>query len=104
MDGVTVGMLTAAAALTVVLGTYLGCTAIGRIDDAFARWAKQHGLRVIRRESRTFFQGPFFLNQYRPFFYVTLEDRERTRKNAWVRLGWWYLIGFKEYIEVRWED
>jgi hypothetical protein len=104
MNGVAVGLATAAAALALVLGTYLGCTAIGRIDEALSRWATEHSLRIVRKESRTFFQGPFPRNRYRPVYYVTLEDRELKQSKAWIRLGWWYLLGFKEYVEVRWDQ
>jgi hypothetical protein len=75
-----------------------------QIEEVLPRWAKQHGFRIIRRELRTFFQGPFFLNKYKPVYYLTVEDQEQRQRTGWIRLGCWFIIGFIEKIEVQWED
>ena len=110
IDGAAIGLAVAVASLAVTLFGYRLCTSITQVDDALPRWAKEHGFRIISKESRTFFQGPFnsvfraLLAAYRPAYYVTLEDQRHRQRKAWVRLGWWCFVVFRESIEVRWEE
>src|SRR5262249_25970888 len=99
-----VGLLLAGASLAMIFFTYIVCKTIFQMEEVLPRWAKQHGFRIIHKEARTFFQGPFFLHRYRPVYYIIVEDRQQKQKKGWIRLGWWYIIGFREFIEVRWED
>ena len=96
-------LLVGGLSLLTVLFTYRLCQTVFRIQEILPRWAKEHGYRIVRQELRTFFQGPFFPDRYRPVYYLTVEDQQRRRRTGWVRLGWWYIIGFKEHIEVRWD-
>jgi hypothetical protein len=99
-----IALLVGSLSLLTILVTYKFCQTVFQIEDILPRWAKQHGYRIVRQEPRTFFQGPFSTNRYRPVYYVTVEDQQRRQKRGWVRLGWWFIIGFREHIEVRWEE
>lgn len=87
-----------------VFFTYVACRTIFQMNEVLPRWAKQRGFRIIHSELRTFFQGPFITSRYRPVYYVTVEDQQKRQKKGWVRLGWWYIVGFREKIEERWEE
>ena len=104
MSGWVLGCWIAVASLVMVFFTYRGCMTIIEIEEVLPRWAKQHGFRIIRQEAPIFHQGPFPRNQYRPVYFVTVEDQQQRQKSGWVRLGWWYVVGFKENVEVRWGD
>lgn len=104
MKGVFIGLLLAIGSLLMILFAYASMTSIAKIEDALTRWAKKNDLRIVHKETRTFFQGPFFLDRYRPVYYLTVEDQQHRRRKAWIRLGWWYFIGFKECVEVIWEQ
>lgn len=97
-------LLVSGAALAMVFFTYVVCRTIVQVSEVLPRWAKQQGFRIIYSEARTFFQGPFSTNRYRPVYYVTVEDQQKRQKKGWVRLGWWYIVGFREMIEERWEE
>src|SRR4051794_23581743 len=99
-----IGLL--AAGLSVLAGffTYRLCQTVYEIEGVLPRWARQQGYRIVRQEIRYYAHGPFPQNRYRPVFYMTVEDPQGRQKRGWVRLGWWYGIGFREHIEVRWED
>src|SRR5262245_47230471 len=99
-----VGLLVAAAALAMIVFTYFACKTIFRMEEVLPRWARQHGYHIIHCEARRYFQGPLSLNKYRPVYYVTVEDQQKRQKKGWVRLGWWYIVGFREKIDVRWEE
>lgn len=92
------------AALALVFFTYLSCQTIFQMEEVLPRWAKQRGFRIIHSEVRTFFQGPFFTNRFRPVYYITIEDQQKRQKIGWVRLGWWYVVGFRENIEELWDE
>ena len=104
MNRLEIGLLVVGISLVLVLFTYLGLTTILRMEKVLPRWAKENGLRIVHKDARTFFQGPFIQSSWRPVYYITIEDQEHKQKSGWVRLGWWYMVGFKEHIEVRWED
>jgi hypothetical protein len=51
------------------------------------RWARQEGLRVIRRRGfRYFDEPPHFAGWPRGIFRVTVEDAQGVAKEGWVRL------------------
>lgn len=70
-----------------------------RIEDVLPRWAAENGLRVIRKEATR-----KFTTDYRPAYFITVEDQHHRRKNGVVRLGFWYIVGFREKVEVRWDE
>ena len=97
------------ASLAMVFFAYFGFRSLLQIEDILPRWARERGFRIVHSESRMYSQGPFsgplfFRNQYRPVYRVIIEDQQKTRKQVWVRLGWWYIVGFREKIEERWEE
>lgn len=99
-----IGLLVASASLLMVFLTYFACQTIFQIEESLANWARLNGYRIISKQDRQFFTGPFKINRYCPTCYITVEDRQGERKRGWVRLGTWYIVGFKEHIEVVWEE
>ncbi len=103
MQDWTFGIFLAFASMLIVLLTYRMCMTISVIEKTLQRWAEQNSLRILTKEARIFFQGPFIPNRYSVVYLVTVEDRDLKQKKGWLRLGWWYIVGFREKIEVRWE-
>jgi len=104
--GVAIAVAVSVASLVVTFLGYRLCTTMAQIDDVLPRWAKERGFRIVHKEARIFFRGPFFslFSNASPVYYVTLEDEQHQQRNAWIRLGWWYFVGFRERIEVIWDD
>src|SRR3954469_21359654 len=99
-----IGLLAGGLSVGAVFLTYRLCQTVYETEGVLPRWARQQGYRIIRQEIRYYSHGPFPQNRYRPVMYVSVEDPQGRRKKGWVRLGWWYVVGFHEHIEVRWED
>jgi len=97
-------LLVAGSSLLMVFFTYFGCQALFQIEESLTRWAKQHGYRIITKQWRQYLVGPFKINSYCPTYYITVEDRQGQQKRGWIRLGTWYIVGFKERIRVLWEE
>jgi len=87
-----------------ILFTYCVCVTAARMGQVLPRWARQNGFRIVHSETRTFFQGPFFVNRYAPIYRITVEDHDGRQKKGWVRIGDWYFVGFRENVEVRWDE
>lgn len=104
MKAAIIGLAVAVASLVMILFGYRMCTTVAQIEDVLPRWAREHDFRIVHEESRTFFQGPYVPCGFRLVYYVTVEDKQRRHRTAWVCLGWWYLVGFMEFIEVRWDE
>jgi hypothetical protein len=70
------------------------------------RWAERNGYRVLDREYRSFFKGPFFwtTSEGQTVYHVTVEDKEGRRRTGWVRCGGWFLGLLSDNVEVRWDD
>src|SRR4030095_11379207 len=87
MPNWALGLLLAGASLALIFFCYLVCRTILQSVEVLPRWAKQHGFRIIHCELRTFFQGPFFLNNAlsgRPVCYITVEDEQKNVKKGWI--------------------
>src|SRR4051812_31812213 len=73
--------------------------------SALERWAEEGGHRIVRRESRTWFRGPFSWNtrQSQVVYRVEVYNREGLARTGWVRIGgsWWPSA---DHIDVRWDD
>ncbi len=76
------GLLIAGLTLLTILFTYLVCRTTLQLEEIMLRWSKENGYRIIQRESRYVFQGPFSTNRYRPVYYVTVEDQQGNQKKA----------------------
>jgi hypothetical protein len=68
------------------------------------RWARENGLRIINKERRSFFRGPFFWTSSKSqvVYRVEAEDRRGTRRMGWVRIGGFFWP-FSDKVEVRWD-
>jgi hypothetical protein len=77
-----------------------------RSNDLLERWAERNGYQIIRRQYRFLFRGPFFLTTARgqAVYYVTVEDREGTVRNGWVRCGSWWFGLLSDQAQVQWEN
>src|SRR4051812_23582631 len=75
------------------------------LPQALERWAQEEGHRIIRKELRTWFRGPFSRNTRNTqlVYRLELHDRDGLARTAWIRIGnqWWYST---DHIEVRWDD
>ena len=99
-----IALLMTAAAGAMIAFTFQACRTFLRIAAILPRWAKENGYRIVEAETRIFFQGPFPKNRYSQVYFVTVEDQQQRQRKGWIRLGWWYGVGFQEKIEVRWEE
>lgn len=74
------------------------------VPAALDRWAAGAGYRILRKEHRTFFKGPFFWTTSRSqvVYRVLVEGPKGEKRQAWVRIGgfWW---PWTRRIEVRWD-
>jgi hypothetical protein len=93
-------------ALVAIFFCYQVATTFARIEESFEDWATKHGYRVIRREPLDRLSKPPFSSygQYMTTYFIVVEDKQRRLKTGWIRLGPWYIVGFSEKIEVRWND
>jgi hypothetical protein len=71
-----------------VLGRYLNFVWYA-VPSALERWAKDGGCRIVRRERRNFFRGPFSwtLGKYQVIYRVEVLDQDGPAKRGWVRIG-----------------
>jgi hypothetical protein len=78
----------------------------GRSNSLLDQWAQRNGYRVIRREYRSFFKGPFFWTSTKgqTVYYVVVEDGAGNKRCGWVRCGGWWLGLMSDNVEVRWDD
>src|SRR4051812_27160931 len=89
-------VLVVAASLLAIPATYFLCKmlapGIERTFFLLPKWAERNGLRILKKESRYFFRGPFFWNSSRHqlVYRITVEDPAGHRKNGWVCLGGWF--------------
>lgn len=71
-----------------------------QLDD----WAKQHGYRIVSRESRWLIRGPFFWSsgKHHSVYRIVAENRDGRRRDGWARVGhgflWW-----PGRVDVRWD-
>jgi hypothetical protein len=99
-----IGILVTAASIAMIFFTVRVCKVIFSLDKMLPHWAEQQRLRIVRKETDPFSSGPFPRNRYALDYRVTVEDEEHRQKTGWVRLGSWYIVGFRENVEVRWDD
>ncbi len=93
-------------ALFVVFAVVAMLWHFGRSSSLLQQWADENGYRVIDKEYRTFFRGPFFwtTSKGQTVYYVTVEDDEGRIRRGWVRCGGWFLGLMSDNVEVRWDD
>lgn len=78
----------------------------GRSSSLLEGWARKNGYRIIDKEYRTFFRGPFFwtTGKDQTVYHVTVEDQHGRRRSGFVRCGGWFLGLLSDNVEVRWDD
>jgi hypothetical protein len=71
-----------------------------QLDD----WARQHGYRILSRESRWLVRGPYFWSSGKnhSVYRIVAENRDGARRDGWARVGrgflWW-----PGRVDVRWD-
>jgi hypothetical protein len=97
--------LFAVAAIAVLIGLSLWWH-FGRSSSLLQLWAEINGYRIVRKEYRTFFRGPFFWSSSKgqTVYYVVVEDSAGERRSGYVRCGGWWLGLLSDRVEVRWDD
>jgi hypothetical protein len=97
--------LFAVAAIAVLIGLSFWWQS-SRSSSLLQRWAEENGYRIVRREYRTFFRGPFFWNSSKgqTVYYVVAEDSAGARRSGYVRCGGWWLGLVSDRVEVRWDE
>jgi hypothetical protein len=78
----------------------------GRSSAILQEWAGQNGYRIVSREYRTFFKGPFFWTSAKgqAVYHVVVEDSAGHERSAWVRCGSWLFGLLSDNVDVRWDD
>src|SRR5204862_3092721 len=87
------------------LAILLNVWPVARAASLLKRWAGRNSYRIIHREHRWFFQGPFSWNLSNlPVVYrVTVEDQQGNLRGGWVRCGHWLWGLLSDGVEVRWD-
>jgi hypothetical protein len=69
------------------------------------QWASRCRYRIISREFRYFFKGPFFWtsSNAQVVYYVTIEDGLGRVRSGWVRCGGYFLGLLSDDVEVQWD-
>lgn len=74
------------------------------VPELLERWAAENGLRIIKKERRDFFKGPFFWtsNNNQSVYRLDVEDAKGRPKSGWARVGS-YWLPFGKKVEIRWD-
>ena len=77
-----------------------------RAEAMVDRFVKGGGYRLLRKERRTLFRGPFFFSTGRgqEVFYLTLEDREGHVRRCYLRCGGAFFGMLSDNVEVIWDE
>jgi hypothetical protein len=77
----------------------------GRASYLLREWAAKNDFRIIHRQYRHFFKGPFFWTSTngQAVYYVVIEDPAGASRRGWVRCGSWWFGLLSEDVDVRWE-
>ncbi|MFL5245352.1 MAG: hypothetical protein ACJ8FY_24925 [Gemmataceae bacterium] len=77
-----------------------------RSNSLVDQWARENGYRIIRRQYRSFFKGPFFWTSTRgqTVYQVVVEDAAGNRRNGWLRCGSWWFGLLSNNVEARWDS
>jgi hypothetical protein len=70
------------------------------------QWAARNDFRILSRQYRFFFKGPFFWTSSRGqvVYCVIVLDSDGDTRKGWVRCGGWLLGLLSDRTEVRWDD
>src|SRR5947209_2918551 len=89
-----------------VLTILLNVLPVVRAASLLKRWAQRNGYRILHREHRWLFQGPFSWNLSNlPVVYrIRVQDRQGNHRGGWVRCGHWLWGVLSDSVEVRWDN
>ena len=77
-----------------------------RSRSLLQRWADKHGYHIVHREDRIIRQGPYSWrgsSMHQTVYYVTVEDQNGQRRNAWVRCGGAFLGVLSDQVDFQWD-
>jgi hypothetical protein len=76
-----------------------------RAASILENWAYNHRFRILSREYRYFFRGPFtwFSSKNQVVYYVTVENKNGEVRTGWVRCGSYFLGLWSDDVDVQWE-
>lgn len=103
-------VLVPAASALMILFTFALTLALGkrleRLESLLPEWAERNGYRILKRERRFFFCGPFFFSsRYSDVCRLTVQGRQGGCRAGWVRIGEGPLGSLlSDRIEVVWDD
>jgi hypothetical protein len=92
-----------------VAAVFIGLTLwwhFSRSASILEQWGQENGYRIVNREYRHVFKGPFFWtsSQGQTVYYVTVEDEQGNHRHGWVRCGSRFFGLLSDTAEVRWDD
>jgi hypothetical protein len=69
------------------------------------QWADQNGYRLVSREYRHLFKGPYFWTSSRgqTVYRIVAEDGHGHQRSGWARCGGWFFGLLSDNVEVRWD-
>ena len=70
------------------------------------RWARRRGLQIVRREQRAWRTGPYLFRrgEGQVVFFATVVNAATggNRRDAYVRVGGWWLGLLTDVVDIRW--
>ncbi len=102
-DGI---LIAGVVVLVFALGTASMAWHFSRSRRMVDRWAEENGFRLIDREYRWFFRGPFWwrTSDKMAVYHVTVEDSSGRVRRAFIRCGGWLLGLLSDRVDVEWEE
>ena len=79
---------------------------LSRSRSILDQWAEDNGYRIVHRERRLLFRGPFWWRtaEGQEVFRVIVQDDEGRERAGYVRCGGWFLGLFSDAATVKWDD
>jgi hypothetical protein len=77
-----------------------------RAEFLLQQWAERNELRILEKEERKLFRGPFSWDSSRGqmVYRVTVADKAGNTHSGFVRLGSWARGIFSDKAEVKWDE
>jgi hypothetical protein len=88
----------------IALGLVIWIRGEGRAVEQLQRWASAHGLRIVAMSRAYIWHGPFMIwsSRAQRVFTVSFADSKGNVRDAWARVGGWWMGTLTEQVDVRW--
>ena len=106
----TVNMDSGSLTLMILFFAFLAISSItwhfSRSRSILEQWAAKNGFKILHREYRTIFRGPFsaFTTRGQTVYYVTIRDQQGVERSGWVRCGGILFGLLVDKADVQWDD